>query len=82
MKRIDRLASTVRHEALMGLLFFFAAIAAGAWAVMAAYSGGMLGGTALGLAAIIALFLCGAHVRECLRVSKLAFKEMEWGDEL
>lgn len=81
MKRIDRLTMTVRHEAMMALVFLFAATAAAIWAVMAAYSGGMLGGTALGLAAIIALMLCAAHFRECLRVSKLAFREMEWGDD-
>jgi ABC-type transport system involved in cytochrome bd biosynthesis fused ATPase/permease subunit len=78
MKRIDRLTVCVRHEAMMALVFFFAAFAAGAWAMMAALSGGMLGGTALGVAAIIALLLSAAHLRECLRVSRLAFREMEW----
>ena len=62
----------------MALVFFFAAFAAGAWAVASAISGGMLGGIALFLAAAIALLLSAAHLRECLRVSRLAFREMEW----
>lgn len=78
MKRIDRLTVCVRHEAMMALVFFFAAFAAGAWAVAVAISGEMLGGTALFLAAAIALLLSVAHVRECRRVSRLAMREMEW----
>lgn len=78
MKRIDRLTVCVRHEAMMACLFFFAALAAASWAVASAISGGMLGCIALFLAAAIALLLSAVHLRECLRVSRLAFREMEW----
>lgn len=62
----------------MALLFFFAAIAAGVWAVVAALAGGALMCSALGVSAIIAGALSAAHVRECLRVANLASREMDW----
>jgi len=62
----------------MTLLFAAAATAAGAWAVVALESGTLPGGTALIVGAAAALMLTITHGRECLRVSRLALREMEW----
>lgn len=77
MKRIDRLTRAARHEAGMALVFFFAGMAAGVWAVVAAQWGTPGGGFLIAAAATAVLF-CGIHLRECVRVARLAMREMEW----
>lgn len=62
----------------MTLVFLSAAAAAGAWAVAGAQEGSLPGGTVLLVSSVIALGLAGAHLRECLRLVRMAAREAYW----
>ena len=78
MKRSERLLKTARHEAAMAILFLTAGVAAGVWAVAAAQAGTLPGGTALTMAAVIALSLAATRIKEAIRTARLSDREARW----